>query len=68
MLIKKRGFNLLLHLSGRTPGSEERQKGWTTLELGRLQENGIHLQCNNIYIYMKIGTSFFFFLEKYKNT
>jgi hypothetical protein len=46
MLIKElRVFFLLNMCKGGTPRDKEKQRGWGTFELGRLQENGVHLQC-----------------------
>lgn len=41
----KRVFFLLNICKGGTPRDKEKQRGWGAFELGRLQENGVHLQC-----------------------
>ena len=47
MLIAKEGY-FVQHLctTGRTPRDKEKKRGWRTFELGRLQENEVHPQCN----------------------
>ena len=53
--------------AGRARSDKTKQKGWGTLELGGLQENGVNLQCKKklMMITVKWSTIFTYFYIRY---